>query len=71
MSDSDRSDLINDPIPPGLQRIRWHMTIGFVGGDREGYFDIEVDATEEEIRAMGREEAFDYLELAIWKDDES
>jgi hypothetical protein len=71
VSDSDRSGIVNDPIPPGMQRVRWHMTIGFANADREGYFYIEVDATEDEIQARGREEAFDYLELAIWKDSES
>lgn len=67
MTSPDRNTA--ETIDPGMQRIRWRMTIGFANADRDGYFDIEIDATDDQIQKAGREEAFGFLEISVWKDE--
>ena len=51
-------------------KIKWHISIGLVGCQHEGEFEIDDNATEEEIEHEARETAFDHIEWSWWKADE-
>ena len=50
------------PPAEGMQRIHWHIATDKVGSECTGYFDIESDATDDEIEEQAKEAAFERLE---------
>ncbi len=52
-----------------MKKVYWWLETGFVGCDHEGYFEVEDNATEEEIDKIAREEAFDNIDWG-WKVEE-
>ncbi|MDD5353252.1 MAG: hypothetical protein PHS93_08850 [Candidatus Omnitrophica bacterium] len=45
-----------------MKKIRWYLNTGFAGATHEGEFEIEDDATNEEIDEYARTEAFNCIE---------
>ena len=51
----------------GMQTIKWYLSIGLVGCRLKGDFEIEADASDEEIDDAIKEAAFERVE---WGRDE-
>lgn len=45
-----------------MRKIKWHLTIGYPAADREGDFEVEDDASDEEIEKIARDEAYNFIE---------
>lgn len=52
-----------------MKNVKWTLNTGYSGADHTGEFEIEDDATEDEIRKECIEEAWNYLDL-WWKVEE-
>ncbi|HSC57534.1 MAG TPA: hypothetical protein VLC51_10040 [Nitrospira sp.] len=52
-----------------MKTIYWNLTIGYPTADRDGEFEVEDDTTDEEIEAMVREEANNFIEWSWSKAD--
>lgn len=45
-----------------MKKIRWYLNTGFAGCNYEGDFEVEDDATEDEIEVLAKEEAFNVID---------
>jgi hypothetical protein len=45
-----------------MKTIKWHLSIGYAGTDQEDEFEVEDDATDEEIEEMAKDAAFDCID---------
>lgn len=49
-----------------MRRVKWYISNGIVGSDREGEFEVDDTETDDEIEAMARDAAFDQVDWS-WK----
>lgn len=47
-----------------MKVVKWRMSIGYPGAERTGEVQVPEDATEKEIEAEVREDAFNFLEFS-------
>jgi len=47
-----------------MKKIRWSMSIGLVGCRREGEFEIEADATPDDVDEIVQEQVFQIIETS-------
>jgi len=52
----------DDPVAEGFKRVYWNVSISLVGCRKDGWFDIEEDADDEEIEATVKDAAFEEIE---------
>ena len=45
-----------------MRTVKWNLSIGYAGATQEGEFEVEDDATEEEIGEAAKEEAFNCID---------
>ena len=62
---------MKEPIEDGMQRIYWTISMSLVGCKKDGWFDIEIDASDEQIEESAREEAWQNIDWNWSKDDQS
>lgn len=51
-------------------KIKWLLETGFAGATHEGEFEIEDNATDEEIEEMAKDDAFQNINWSWWKYEE-
>lgn len=51
-----------------MRKIKWHFDTGFAGCIHEGEFEVEDDATEEEIGEMVLGDVANYVNWTWWEE---
>lgn len=51
-----------------MRKIKWQCDTGFAGCIHEDEFEVEDDATEEEINEMVEQEVNNYIEWTWWEE---
>lgn len=59
---------MSEPVAPGMQRIHVSIRTNNVGSECNDYFDIEADATADEIEEAARDAAFNLMEWDFRKE---
>lgn len=50
-----------------MRTIKWEISMGLVGCKHEGEFEIEDDASKDEIEETARQDAFDRISWTWWE----
>lgn len=45
-----------------MKKIEWYINTGFAGCTHEGEFEVEDNATDDEIEKLVKEEVFNYID---------
>ena len=45
-----------------MKTIKWYLSIGLAGATQEGEFEIEDDATRQEIEEYAKDKVFNFIE---------
>lgn len=53
-----------------MRTIKWHLFLNLAGCDLEGEFEVNDNATEEEIEEEVKEEVFNFIEWNWWVEND-
>lgn len=50
------------------KKIRWKISMGLAGAEKEGEFEVEPSISNDEIDGMAKEEAFNEIDWEWWEE---